>query len=537
MSQPIGMRPTGQWLAMIDGGEADFLNRLEALYAPKQCEERRLALRRLIGDHQKRFGDSEALGIARAPGRLNVLGRHADHRGAYTNAVSLEWEMLMAFGPRDDDRFAFHNQDSSYGHREFALSELLPTKPLENLTDWLEWTGGRANKRQLNGNRNDWIHKLAAIPVYVQSMMRQSAPLRGIDAVLAGNVPRQVGLSSSSAVVMAVMEAVLAGNRLVVDPAEFVLNAGRAEWYVGTRGGFGDHAGIKLGRKGHITHLRSEPKLEVKCHLPFRGKHCFIIFHSGFEADKTGEAGQRFNEKTATYALGELYLRRWLEAHHREFFLGLWNARSELPEEKRIYLGDIVGNLADAEIFGFLTEVPSRRTRDELRREWPDHNDMLERLFGTHPAPIDGYAIQPVMTYGFSEVARCARAPEMLESGDMIAFGETMNASQDGDRVSDIPDHMRSLKDATDPTIPLWQNLGDYDCSTEQIDRMCRIALEAGALGAQLAGAGCGGSMMALVADASADDVVAAMKSRYFEPMGIEPRHWLVRPASGSCMI
>jgi len=119
----------------------------------------------------------------------------------------------------------------------------------------------------------------------------------------------------------------------------------------------------------------------------------------------------------------------------------------------------------------------------------------------------------------------------------MSGFGEVINASHDGDRVSEIGPDIQQLKAAADPSLPLWRNLGDYACSIEPIDRMCRIALEAGALGAQLAGAGCGGSMMALLADAQADEVISAMTRRYYEPMGLEPRHWMVHPASGSGLI
>jgi galactokinase len=58
----------------------------------------------------------------------------------------------------------------------------------------------------------------------------------------------------------------------------------------------------------------------------------------------------------------------------------------------------------------------------------------------------------------------------------MIAFGELMTESH------------RSLRD-------------DYDVSTEALDRLVRLAMEHGALGARLTGAGFGGCIVALVAE------------------------------------
>jgi len=49
--------------------------------------------------------------------------------------------------------------------------------------------------------------------------------------------------------------------------------------------------------------------------------------------------------------------------------------------------------------------------------------------------------------------------------------------------------------------VPLEFQPGSYACSIPEIDEMVDIALRAGALGAQVPGAGLAGSMMALVAE------------------------------------
>jgi mevalonate kinase len=49
--------------------------------------------------------------------------------------------------------------------------------------------------------------------------------------------------------------------------------------------------------------------------------------------------------------------------------------------------------------------------------------------------------------------------------------------------------------------------------SSLKLDLLVKIALEAGALGAKLSGAGCGGNIIALVEAMKADQVAAALRS------------------------
>ena len=56
----------------------------------------------------------------------------------------------------------------------------------------------------------------------------------------------------------------------------------------------------------------------------------------------------------------------------------------------------------------------------------------------------------------------------------------------------------------------ILQQLG---VSSTNLDQLVRIAMEAGALGAKLSGAGCGGNMLALVKPADAEGVAAALLS------------------------
>jgi mevalonate kinase len=83
------------------------------------------------------------------------------------------------------------------------------------------------------------------------------------------------------------------------------------------------------------------------------------------------------------------------------------------------------------------------------------------------------------------------RGRESLAAGDLSGLGSLMNRNH--------------------------ALLGDLGVSTPGLDRACGVAIEAGAIGAKLTGAGGGGSVIALVEDEYMDAVQSAWVSRGFE--------------------
>jgi galactokinase len=94
-------------------------------------------------------------------------------------------------------------------------------------------------------------------------------------------------------------------------------------------------------------------------------------------------------------------------------------------------------------------------------------------LIDTLPGPLAGRARHVV-----TENARVLAGVRALRSQDMPAFGRLMNESH------------ASLRD-------------DYEVSTPELDRLAAAALEHGACGARLTGAGFGGCLLALCPDAA----------------------------------
>lgn len=92
-----------------------------------------------------------------------------------------------------------------------------------------------------------------------------------------------------------------------------------------------------------------------------------------------------------------------------------------------------------------------------------------------------------------TEGSRVALAEQAMRDGDMVRFGNLMVRSHE------------SLRD-------------DYEVSTSELDTIVTVALDAGAAGARLTGAGFGGCAVALCDNSSVEPVMEALTVRFYEP-------------------
>ena len=532
----LGRKNINEWISLLEKRDHSLLSHLKSIYGQDESliDERLHILLGVATRFRQIYGEEREVSFVRAPGRLNTLGMHIDHRGGFVNPIAINREVVLCYASRNDDLIQVHNLDTSYGERKFNLSEELPPRGIATVREWLSWTQQQTNTRRQHGLDQDWGNKLKAVPVYLR-VKYPERKLSGLDCVLESNISPGMGLSSSSAIVVAMMEAMCDTNHISLTDDEFVNYCGIAEWFVGTRGGSGDHAAIKFGRLGMITHMKTLPQLMITCHLPFPGGYQMIIFNSGITADKSGAARQKFNEKTATYEIGEIFVREYLEKHHPTIFQKVVARREDLaPEEKRFYLADVVECLSQAQIYKLLQSLPERMNRQELLTQFPEHESLLQEQFTTHLEPEERYQIRSVVTYGIAESARSRMLEEVSREGDIALFGQLMSVSHDGDRVLfSSPEEERRAR-TLNPDQDLYLQPGGYDCSISAIDEMVDLALHAGAQGAQISGAGLGGSIMVLVKANSANRVFEALRTRYYFPRKIKEDFIAVSPVQGA---
>lgn len=167
--------------------------------------------------------DGEAQVVARAPGRVNLIGEHTDYNEGFVLPVAIEPATWIAARPRDDRRVRLRSLEFSQT-TQFDLSDLQPGNQ-----PWAEYVKGVAWSLEASGFR-----------------------LCGWEGVMRGEVPIGAGLSSSASVEMAVARIFAAVSDLAWDAAVFARLAQRAEnEWVGVRCGLMDQMASALGRQGH----------------------------------------------------------------------------------------------------------------------------------------------------------------------------------------------------------------------------------------------------------------------------------------------
>ena len=541
---PAGARKARQWCNLLAELHPALRAALARIYGDETevLDEKRALLLRTAEAFAQAFGAEAQAVLVRSTGRVNLMGMHVDHRGGHVNPVAVG-EVVFFVQPRDDDRVVLRNVETDhFGDREFAIAEELPDA---KIADWDQWTQAEVAKRKAAGKAGDWADYVKSAVLYLQHVHttaegRFDPALRGMNVMTYGTVPVAAGLSSSSAIVVAAAEACRHVNALKLPDRELVDACAEAEWYVGTRGGGGDHAAIKFGRLDHVTHIGSFP-LTVDW-IPFPPACRIVLANSLVKAEKSVGARDAFNQRVACYVFGLMMAQRSFPQYAPRL------------EHLRDLSGPRLG-VDEAEVYRVLRCLPQRAGRREILAALPDHVQRVEHVFGSHAEPADGYRIRQVCVYGVTECLRSEMAAEKLKGGDVAGFGDLLNLSHDGDRVSRLQDGRRVPVDngygdekidaliadlaSGDPRrierARLWRQPGGYDVSTEELDDLVDIARESpGVVGAGLVGAGLGGSVACVVEAQHAQELVDNFARRYYRPRDLPPAASIIRPVGGA---
>ena len=526
---PDKLKPAREWLEILGTGGPNCDRLFAGIYGRDRevCRQQRLAMHDLVQAFVGQFGPERPVVICRAPGRVNLMGRHIDHRGGHVNVMAINREALLVASPRDDDVVRLRHLDvGSFPNREFCIHDLLGE---ETWPGWMDFLDSGTVQRVLDAAPGDWSHYVRAPLLRLQYEHRE-VRLRGMDCMVSGNIPMGAGLSSSSALVVAFAEVAVALNGMDVAMHDFIDLCGEGEWFVGSRGGSADHAAIRAGQLGRITKIGFFPFRLVR-EVPLPTDLRVIIAHSGSKAVKSAGARDVFNHRVACYQLAELLLKaRWPAA------AGMEHLRDLAPDHLRVEAADV---------FRALTLLPHWPTREDLYAQVPEAmREDLESILKSHK-DVGPYNVRGAALFGIAECMRSEHFAALLEAGDLEAVGAAMRFSHDGDRVAvwhggescpfrvDVSD--AALLDMAARSADLLHTSGSYACSTEAIDQMVDVvSVLPGVVGAQLTGAGLGGCMMVLVREEAQDAVRQALAKQYYEPRGIEPNLHVCSPVTGA---
>ncbi len=178
---------------------------------------------------RKHFGAEPAYHF-RAPGRVNLIGEHTDYNDGFVLPCAINYDTVIAAGHRADGQMSVVAAD----YREQASNfELKPDIPHDETAPWSDYARGVA-----------W------------GLIKRGYQLGGANLVIAGNVPRGAGLSSSASLEVAVGAAMSGLSELDLDGKTIALNGQQAENdFVGMKCGIMDQFISALGQKGHALLL------------------------------------------------------------------------------------------------------------------------------------------------------------------------------------------------------------------------------------------------------------------------------------------
>jgi galactokinase len=143
----------------------------------------------LIAEFRKRFPGSEPSVLARAPGRVNLIGEHIDYNGGLVMPFAIHLATWAVAGRREDHRVIAHSLQS------YDVVEI--------------------NSLQIGEAMNGWG---AYVQGVIAELQERGLPHRGMNMVIDSNLPTGAGLSSSAALEAAVALAALelAGHSLTL---------------------------------------------------------------------------------------------------------------------------------------------------------------------------------------------------------------------------------------------------------------------------------------------------------------------------------
>lgn len=524
--------PVHTWKCLFADRHPDVQEFLEATYGDNWSlqEEKRSEYLTALEHYERNYEATDEVFIVRSPGRINLMGRHVDHRGGDVNVIAISDECLAVVSPRDDDRVELSNSmPDRFADDAFSIREMIEN--LE-LSDW--FTCINSPKTLALVNDGDWDNYIKAATLRLQNKF-YDRPLRGMNMAVHSNVPIGSGLSSSSAIVVAAAEACVEVNSLPVQPHLLVDLCGEGEWFVGTRGGSGDHAAIKLGRRGEVANMSFFP-FRVKGFVPFPPGYRILIVNSGIQAKKMQGARAEYNSRVLAYVAGEI----WFKLTFPEYSEQIEHLRDISPQNL---------NISDVELYKMLQEIPMTLGQSDLRARWDEMSERdqerISALLATDLPEQEPLYVRDILLYGLAEIARSRLCSEYLRKEDVEGFGRLCHISHDGDRVVEYDEnlepspwnyrvtdeYLRRLVKASNSPDPAvrekarlhWQP-GRYACSVPEIDMIVDVAKRTeGVHGAQMAGAGLGGCAMALVREDDADRVAAEYARRGFKTQVYSP--------------
>lgn len=222
-------------------------------------------LRRVVAD---RYG-GDRIRVARAPGRVNLIGEHTDYNDGYVFPAAIDRYVSVAFSARDDGVLRGYSMD--FGTEDRASFDELA--PVSERPTWFDYAAGVA-----------WVYR------------QEGTRLEGMDFIVSGDVPIGAGLSSSAALELAVARALADVSSVPWDGRHAALAGQRVENdYIGLKSGIMDQMASALCCEGEAMLLDCRNLSFESVSIP--GAIGIVVMDTG---TRRSLAGSEYNDRRAS---------------------------------------------------------------------------------------------------------------------------------------------------------------------------------------------------------------------------------------------
>ncbi|KAI0223879.1 galactokinase [Massospora cicadina] len=431
--------------------------------------------------------------IARAPGRVNIIGEHIDYCGFGVLPMAIERDVVMA---------VFAGEEVSRGD---TVLSLVSTQPDVYSRRDVQYIGNKQGFVAIDASKHDWANYCSAGFKGVLETITRSVP-RKMLCVVDGTVPGGSGLSSSSALVCCISMATMHAQGGELSAEQLVLLSIASERYVGVNGGGMDQACSFLSKKGEALCIEFSPALTamnvpIYCNPPFS----FIIANSLVISDKAATAPYRYNLRVA-----ETRMAAAIMARH----LGFSDKVGVLPT-----LGDVVRAKSlersedklpvDCAIFALEVVIKESKKALKYHDEGYTLQQISEALEASEAEIKEAYLTKfPVKAEVFHLYKRTRHV--LTEAQRVLQFRHLCLTAQTGTQKN-FAQALGDLMNSSHNSCKLM-----YDCSCPELDRLTKLCTANGALGSRLTGAGWGGCTISLVPQPRVKCFILGLRDGYY---------------------
>lgn len=421
------------------------------------------------------FDKKGEISIARAPGRLDVMGGIADYSGSLVLQLPTREAALTAVQRRPDRRLRVVSLGGDASRRTASVE--MPLGDLEEEGKPKPYEEARAYFKQ--DLMKSWAAYVAGAFIVLMRERHHSFP-EGADILIDSSVPEGKGVSSSAAVEVAAMLALCEAFDITLDPKETALLCQKVEnLVVGAPCGVMDQMTAVFGEEGRLLSLLCQPA-ELKGTIAIPEEIGIWGIDSGIRHEVSG--ADYGSVRTGAF----MGYRMILDMEGLEVEDSLYGG----------YLANVTPGIFEER---YEESLPKRIKGKEFIEKYKGTADPVTR-------------VDPAKTYAL----RTPTAHPIYEHHRVRTFEALLKESPSSDRIERMGHLMYPSHDS-------YSACGLGSKGTDLLVRLARdLGPRRGLYGAKITGGGCGGTV-AVLGRRDARAAVEEVAEKYEEQTGHEP--------------